>query len=119
MFQFLQCLARRGWIPLMGLLPALALAENKNPFPSLDIGGGNVIAGAGKMMQSSIQYTLLGVGGFLVLVGIAVLIHRLREDSREKEHSNILMTIVIVALCITIGLSLVGMAWTAMNAQIT
>lgn len=112
---------RDGWIAclLMAGLPLKTLAENRNPFPTVDLGGGNVVAGAGKMMQSSIQYTLLAVGGFLVLIGIGVLIQRLREDSKEKEHGNMLMTIVIVALCITIGLSLIGIAWTAMNAQIT
>lgn len=119
MLHQLKRILQRCFTAMIGALPISVLAENRNPFPTVDIGGGNVVAGAGKMMQSSIQYTLLAVGGFLVLIGIAVLIQRLREDSKEKEHGNMLMTIVIVALCITIGLALISIAWTAMNAHIT
>ena len=42
----------------------------------------------------------------------------MREDSREKEHGNLLMTFVFIGLGCTIGFLLIAIGWKAFNAQI-
>ncbi len=83
-------------------LPSLAFADDTNPFPEVDVSG-DVTSTTGTNMERALKYACLGIGGILVIIGILVLIHRLNEDSKTKEHGNLIMTIVLVGFCLTIG----------------
>ena len=54
----------------------------------------------------------------LILICIGVIIHRLREDSREKDHGNLVMMFTLLALGLTIGFVLIGIGWTAFSTTI-
>ena len=96
----------------------MALADSANPFPSVTIDG-DVIKASGTKMQMGFKYATIGVGGFLVLIGIGVIIHRMREDAKEKEHGNFLLTFIMVALCETVGFGLIAIGWKAFNTTIS
>lgn len=93
-------------------------AADKNPFPSISVEGGDFEKTVGTHLETALKYALVGVGGLLVLICIGVLIHRLREDSREKDHGNLIMTFIMLAMGTTIGFILIGIGWTAFSAQI-
>lgn len=95
-----------------------AFADSGNPFPSISLSGGNVIKDTGTHMESALKYSLIGGGGLLILICLGVIVHRLREDSREKDHGNLIMTFILLALGLTIGFVLIGVGWTAFSAQI-
>ena len=105
-----------NWISLYAPF-ALARGDN-NPFPSITVEGGNFEQTVGTHLEMALKYALIGVGGLLILICIGVLIHRLREDSREKDHGNLIMTFILLAIGITIGFILIGIGWTAFSAQI-
>lgn len=94
-----------------------AFADN-NPFPDIDIGSGDVVSVAGKKMQTALKYTLLGVGGVLVLIGIITLVNRLKEDNRDKEHGNLLVSMIMIALCLVVGFILIAIGWKAFSQNI-
>ena len=73
---------------------------------------------AGKKMQLALKYTLMGVGGVLILIGIITLINRLKEDNRDKEHGNLLMSMIMIALCLVIGFILIAIGWKAFSQNI-
>jgi hypothetical protein len=102
---------------IMLFLSNAAFADN-NPFPDIDIGSGDVVDIAGKKMQLALKYTLMGVGGVLVLIGIMTLINRLREDNRDKEHGNLLMSMIMIALCLVVGFILIAIGWKAFSQNI-
>lgn len=97
-----------------------AFADDTNPFPSIGGGGnnGNVVQTAGTTMESAMKYLSIGLGGLLILICLGVIIHRMREDSREKDHGNLIMTYVLCALGMTLGFVLIGIGWKAFNTQI-
>lgn len=103
---------------LLLLITSNAFADSGNPFPSISLSGGNVIKDTGTHMESALKYALIGGGGLLILICLGVIIHRLREDSREKDHGNLIMTFILLALGLTIGFVLIGVGWTAFSAQI-
>lgn len=69
-------------------------------------------------METALRYSLLGDDGLLLIVCLGVLINRLKEDSREKDHGNMIMTFILLALGVTIGLVLTGIRWNAASAQV-
>jgi hypothetical protein len=113
------------WYGLIGAATALTLSSrayaDANPFPTISGGdaGADVVQTAGGHMESAMKYLTIGLGGMLILVCLGVIVHRMREDSREKDHGNLIMTYVMCALGMTIGFVLIGIGWTAFSATIT
>ena len=83
-----------------------------DPFPSLKTTG-DVITTAGTHMESALKYGLIGGGGLLIIICLAIIIHRMREDSKEKDHGNMVTTFILLALGLTLGFVLIGVGWTA------
>ncbi len=110
--KYLQCMT---WLLL--LINGMAFADN-NPFPNIDIGSGDVVQAAGSRLETTLKYATLGVGGLLVIGSIGVLIQRLREDSQNKDHGNMVTTFIFVALGLTFGFILIAIGWKAFSAQI-
>lgn len=102
-----------GWV-FMGMQAAIARSSD-NPFPSIDIEDGNVINAVGSQMERSMKYALIGGGIIMILVGIGVIIHRLREDSTNRDSGSFLTTLIISGLAITVGFILIAIGWTATN----
>ena len=84
-----------------------------NPFPKIDVSGGDVVTAVGKKMETSMKYALIGGGIIMLLAGIGVIMHRLREDSSNKDTGSFLTTLVISGLAITVGIILIAIGWTA------
>lgn len=99
-------------------IPKLSLADSSDPFPSIDTGTGDVVTTAGTHMETALKYTLIGGGGILIIICLAVIVHRLREDNKEKDHGNLIMTFILLALGLTLGFILIGIGWTAFSTQI-
>jgi hypothetical protein len=99
-------------------IPSPLLADD-DPFPGITITGGDVVQAAGSHMETALKYSLIGGGGILIIVCILILINRMREDSREKEHGNLIMTFILLALGITFGFILIGIGWTAFSATVS
>ena len=60
------------------------------------------------------------VGGvIMMLVGIGVIMHRLREDSATKETGSFLTTLIVAGLAITVGIILIAIGWGAASYQAT
>ena len=102
----------------LGLMVSTVAKADDDPFPSISTKGGDIVATAGSHMQAALKYALIGTGGFLILICVAIIVHRLREDSREKDHGNLLITFVLISFGITLGFILIGIGWTAFNTQI-
>ena len=110
-------LIRRCYVFYMGwllLFCGVTFADN-NPFPSIDIGTGDVINTSGTYLEKTLKFALIGGGGLLILISIAVLVHRLRDDSREKDHSNLVTTFILVAMGATFGFVLIAIGWKAFS----
>jgi len=84
-----------------------------NPFPKIDVSGGDVVTAVGTKMEASMKYALIGGGIIMLLAGIGVIMHRLREDSTNKDTGSFLTTLVIAGLAITVGIILIAIGWTA------
>lgn len=99
--------------------PMIFARSDSNPFPSL-AGNitGDVVQTVGSHMETMLKYMLMGGGGLLIVICLGVLVHRIREDNREKDHGNLIMTFVILALGLTIGFILIGIGWTAFSIDI-
>ena len=98
---------------------AHAANDDQNPFPSISPdNNGDIVATAGSSMEAAMKYLSIGLGGLLILICLGVIIHRMREDSREKDHGNLIMTYVLCALGMTLGFVLIGIGWKAFNTQI-
>jgi hypothetical protein len=92
---------------------------DSDPFPRLaGNANGDVVQTIGTHMETMLKYALVGGGGLLILICIGVLVHRIREDNREKDHGNLIMTFVMLALGLTIGFALIGIGWTAFSTEI-
>jgi hypothetical protein len=96
--------------------PQLVLADD-NPFPIIPMSSGGVVQTTGGYMETTFKYALISGGGLLILVCLATIVHRMREDSREKDHGNLVMTFILLALGLTLGFILIGVGWTAFSAQ--
>lgn len=105
------------WLSYLLVQPAFASSDS-NPFPSISVSNGDVLQTAGSKMETALKYSLLGGGGLLLIICLGVLINRLKEDSKEKDHGNMIMTFILLALGATIGFVLIGIGWTATSAQI-
>ena len=98
--------------------PVFAWGDS-DPFPRLSgNASGDVVQTIGTHMETMLKYALVGGGGLLILICLAVLVHRLREDNREKDHGNLIMTFVMLALGLTIGFVLIGIGWTAFSTEV-
>lgn len=105
---------------LSALLSKPALASNgDSPFPSIDIQDGDVVKAVGSQMQTGMKYALIGGGVLMILAGIGVIVHRLREDTSNKESGNFLVTLVIAGIAITIGIILLVIGWTAATYKVS
>jgi hypothetical protein len=104
----------------LALLPmSHVFAANTNPFPDIAIGsGGDVVQETGTRMETALKYGLIGGGGLLILICLGVIIHRLRDDSREKDHGNLVMSYILLALGLTIGFVLIAVGWKAFSAPV-
>lgn len=94
-----------------------ALATGDDPFPAIDIQGGDVVQAVGTQMETSMKYSMIGGGIIMMLVGIGVIMHRLREDSANKDTGSFLTTLVIAGLAITVGIILIAIGWNAAGYQ--
>ncbi len=104
---------------MLMVISGLAFADGNNPFPNIDIGTGDVIQTSGTYLEKTLKYALIGAGGMLILISIAVLVQRLRDDNREKDHSNLVTTFILVALGATFGFVLIAIGWKAFSANIS
>ena len=94
-------------------------AGGDNPFPSITpTNSGDVVQTAGTTMESAMKYLTIGLGGLLILICLGVIIHRMREDNRDKDHGNLIMTYVLCALGMTLGFVLIGIGWKAFGTQV-
>ena len=106
------------FIPFISsFIPSIVFADD-NPFPHIDIGDGDVVQAIGEHMQTTLKYALVGGGGILICVTIAVLIHRLRDDSKDKDHTNLVSTFILSALTVTFGFILIAVGWKAFSTDI-
>ena len=101
---------------LMLILSGSAFADD-NPFPNIDIQGGDVVQAVGSNMETDMKYAMIGGGTIMMLVGIGVIMHRLREDSTNRETGSFLTTLIIAGLAITVGMILITIGWAAANYQ--
>lgn len=92
-------------------------ASGDDPFPSIDVQGGDVVQAVGSHMETSMKYAMIGGGVIMMLVGIGVIMHRLREDSQNKDTGSFLTTLIIAGLAITVGIILIAIGWSAANYQ--
>ena len=108
-----------GWV-LLGF-DKISFADTPgggdDPFPSIDVQNGDVVQAVGQHMETGMKYAMIGGGIIMMLVGIGVIMHRLREDSTNKETSSFLTTLIIAGLAITIGIILIAIGWSAADYQ--
>lgn len=106
-------------VPLcLSLYSTLVFAGNNNdPFPAIDIQGGDVVQAVGRQMETGMKYAMIGGGVIMMLVGIGVIMHRLREDSTNKETGSFLVTLVISGVAVTVGIILIAIGWAAASFQ--
>ncbi len=90
-----------------------------DPFPKVDVGNGDVVKVVGTHMETSMKYAMIGGGIIMMLVGIGVIMHRLREDSTTKETGSFLTTLIIAGFSITISIVLIAIGWGAASYQPT
>src|SRR5262245_11373447 len=103
-----------GWL----LFKCGLVFADRNPFPGLNLTSGDVIEDTGTHMELALKFSLIGGGGLLILICLGIIIHRMREDSREKDHGNLIMTFILLALGLTIGFVLISVGWSAFSAKI-
>ena len=92
-------------------------SDNDDPFPAIDIQGGDVVQAVGTQMETGMKYAMIGGGVIMMLVGIGVIMHRLREDSANKETGSFLTTLIISGLAVTVGIILIAIGWSAASYQ--
>ena len=101
---------------LMMFLSGSVFADD-DPFPNIDIQGGDVVQAVGTNMETGMKYAMIGGGTIMMLVGIGVIMHRLREDSANRETGSFLTTLIIAGLAITVGMILITIGWAAASYQ--
>jgi len=98
----------------MLFLSGAAFADGStDPFPKITVSNGDVVQAVGEKMETSMKYAMIGGGVIMLLVGIGVIMHRLREDSANKESGSFLTTLIIAGLSITVGIILISIGWAA------
>lgn len=108
-----------GTVSFFSLFSKAVFADNDDPFPSINTGNtGDVIQAAGSHMEMALKYTLIGAGGILIIISLAALVHRIREDNKEKDHGNLVTTFILLALGLTFGFILISLGWTAFSTNI-
>jgi len=112
-YKYYTCMAM-----LMLLMTGSAFAANgDDPFPSIQVQDGDVVKAVGTHMETSMKYSMIGGGIIMMLVGIGVIMHRLREDSANKDTGSFLTTLIISGLAITVGIILIAIGWGAASYQ--
>ena len=99
------------------LINNIAFASSGDPFPSIDVGNGDVVDAIGTHMETSMKYAMIGGGIIMLLVGMGVIMHRLREDSANKDTGSFLTTLIVSGLAITVGIILIAIGWSAAGYQ--
>ena len=103
-----------GWLYALCYLPSVCFAGNSDsPFPKIDIGDGDVVTAVGTHMEAGMKYAMIGAGVIMMLVGLGVIMHRLREDSTNKDSGNFITTLILAGVAITVGIILITIGWTA------
>ena len=103
---------------IMLLISNVVFADGgDNPFPKIDVQGGDVVQAVGSHMEVGMKYALVGGGVIMLLVGIGVIMHRLREDTANKDTGSFLTTLIIAGLAITVGIILIAIGWSAASYQ--
>ena len=92
---------------------AFAAGSGDDPFPSIQVTDGDVVKAVGTHMETSMKYSMIGGGIIMLLVGIGVIMHRLREDSANKDTGSFLTTLIVSGLAITVGIILIAIGWGA------
>lgn len=113
----LACHYALGAIVLFFTQAVYAAGPGDDPFPNIDIKGGDVVQAAGSQMETGMKYALVGGGVLMIIVGIGVIVHRLREDSSSRESGNFVTTMIMCAVAITVGIILIAIAWAATAYQ--
>lgn len=103
---------------MTGAAFAAPSAASDDPFPSITVKDGNVVNAVGSNMETSMKYAMIGGGIIMMLVGIGVIMHRLREDSANKDTGSFLTTLIISGLAITVGIILIAIGWGAASYNI-
>lgn len=106
------------WLGYVLLFMTSSALADDDPFPKIDIQGGDIVQATGSHMESGMKYALVGGGVVMLLVGIGVIMHRLREDSTNKDTGSFLTTLITSGIAITVGIILIAIGWTAANYQI-
>lgn len=100
-------------------LNGVSYASDQDPFPAIDTGGKDILHATGGFMDTMLKYITIGLGGLLIVIAIGVLYSRLREDSKDREHGNMVMTMIIVAVVAVVGFVLIGIGWSAFNVNVS
>jgi len=101
------------WLMLLMTGNAFAAGSGDDPFPSINVTDGDVVKAVGTKMETSMKYAMIGGGIIMMLVGIGVIMHRLREDSTNKDTGSFLTTLITSGLAITVGIILIAIGWGA------
>lgn len=104
-------------ITFLLLLANRSVFADDDPFPTINTSG-DITHTIGSNMETAFKYILIGTGGLLIIICITVLIHRLREDHRDREFGSLIMTFIFLAVGALVGFLLIGIGWTAFNTQI-
>ena len=105
------------FIVFLTLFLSGSVFADDDPFPNIDIQGGDVVQAVGTNMETGMKYAMIGGGTIMMLVGIGVIMHRLREDSTNRETGSFLTTLIIAGLAITVGMILITIGWAAASYQ--
>jgi hypothetical protein len=101
------------------LFTVKVFADSDDPFPSINTNNsGDIVQAAGSHLEMALKYSLIGAGGILIIISLAALVHRIREDNKEKDHGNLVTTFILLALGLTFGFILIGLGWTAFSTNI-
>lgn len=106
----------RYWVLL--ITPSVFASSSSSPFPTLSVNDGDVVKEVGGRMEMGLKYALIGGGIVMILVGVGVISHRLREDSTNKESGNFIVTLVMAGIAITVGIILLTMGWKAASFSV-
>ena len=104
-------------IMLYGALTVPLFAADQDPWQTdtSSIQNGDVIGGLGKTAEKFLKWGAVILGALLMLMGIVIIINRLQQDAKTKEHSNFLLQMVLVGGAITAGLLLIAYAFSGLN----
>jgi len=104
---------------LLLLISRNSFADSGSPFPTITTSDGDIVKAVGGHMEVGMKYALIGGGIIMLLVGVGVIAHRLREDTTNREGGNFLVTLVMAGIAITAGVILLSIGWTAASYNVS